>query len=120
MSIPTRVVFCVVALSSLAAGLSPARADKCADFRTQMATVLTALDRAEAEEARVGRIQRPPGTDALLCAAVNKAVHEGHLGQMAADKTCFDNETKYNQFNTSLDSAISRHSKIAGLYHCGH
>jgi hypothetical protein len=111
-------VFYGVTLSLFAARTAPAWADSCADFRAQMTVVFAAQDRAEAEEGRVSHIRPPARTDATLCAAENKVIQEGHRGQFAADKKCFDSPGKYDQFKSSLDSLVSHHSKIAGLYHC--
>jgi hypothetical protein len=120
MIISKKGVSCGFAVSLLTVRFTPAWAENCANFRAQMATVGVALDKAEAEEGRVGRIPRPPYTDAALCAAENKAIRAGHLGQLASDRKCFDSDAKYNDFKSSLDSLLNRLSKIAGLYHCSH
>ena len=120
MTIPMKAVVCGLAVSLFTASFTPARAENCENFRAQMATVGVALDKAEAEQDRVGRIPRPPYTDAALCAAENRAIRAGHLGQLASDRKCFDSDAKYNDFKSSLDSLLNRLSKIAGLYHCSH
>ena len=104
----------------IAPSFTPAQAENCENFRAQMKSFGVALDKAEAEQNRIGRIPRSPYTDAALCAAENRVIRAGHLGQLASARKCFDTDAKYNDFKSSLDSLLNRQSKIAGLYHCSH
>lgn len=120
MAILKSGVFCVIAVSLLATSFTPVLADNRSDFRGQVAIVMAALDRSTAQSNRVVQIKPVPRTDAALCAAVNKFIHEAQMAQGYEDKKCFASEAKFNEFGTSLQRLINSQSKTAGLFHCPH
>jgi|GEM_PF-4751527 len=112
ISILKKAAFASLALSLLAASLTSARADDCADLHARIAQFQDSDSRMQIEVDRVQRITPTPSTDAAVCAAILKATNEAkdlmlNAGSCGTDK-----------FNDDMVKIYDSDRELGGLFHC--